>query len=464
LSRTSVTVPANGEATFTVGGTVNGDLLRTLSNPTVAMQWYVTATSADGESLRMPFYMVPVLSVPANHIGSIETYTGQVTAGDGGLQLADGVSYVDVPFQVDDDTFKIDARLDFPQIVAGLIHDLDFALYDPDGNLVKDSANSGGPEFISARVTRGGTYKYRVIGFVNAQTDFTITSTQLVGGASDPATLGTISGEFINAQAQQVDFDGQFNVSWQTVGGERGFEVERSTDGGQNWNVVANVPAGTSSAMLTGQPDGTLGFRVRSLYPGQIGTYVSDPSNVQTIVVSRRTLVDITNVAESAIVDSTLSFANGSTQFDMTLVNKDVKPYLPRLSFRVVGINSTSGQVAAANADGGGDGRSAANAAVYDYSQRLGTDETFSASEVSGAKTLRFSNPRGELFSIVAQVTAYERAVGAGGDAGGSAGAPPPSQGGLPVALPNPTSLLQLTFNPVTRTVTVKRISTSLLR
>jgi subtilisin family serine protease len=464
LSQTSITVPANGEATFTVGGTVDGDLIRQLSNPPVAMQWYVTASSADGESLRMPFYMVPVLSVPANQIGSVATYTGQVTVGDGGLQLLDGVSYVDVPFEVDDDTFSIDARLDFPQVVAGLFHDLDFALLDPDGNVVKDSANSGGPEFINVRVTRGGTYKYRVIGFANAQTDFTITSKQLVGGASDPATLSTISGEFVNAQAQQVDFDGQFKVSWQKVGGEQGFEVERSSDGGQNWEVVTRVAPDATSATLTDQPDGTYSFRVRSLYPGQIGTYVSDPSNAQTIVVSRRTLVDITNVAESAIVDGTLSFAGGATQFDMKLVNKDVKTYLPRLSFRVVGISSTSGQVAAANADSGGDGRAVANAAVYDYSQRLGTDEAFSASEVSGAKTFRFSNPRGELFSIVAQVTAYERAGGTGGGEGGPVGAPPPSQGGLPVALPNPTSLLQLTFNPVTRTVTVRRVSANLLR
>jgi hypothetical protein len=458
VGQASVSVPANGVATFTVGATIDGDLIRSLPEP-IQMQWYVNAVSADGESLRMPFYLKPVLGVPANQAGAVETFTGQVTAGDGGLQLAEGTTYVDVPFEVGEGTFKIDARLDFPQVVAGLFHDLDFALLDPDGVQIDDSANSGGPEFISTRVTRGGRYVYRVIGFANAQTSFEITSSQIVGGSSEPAALAAIAGEFANAQGQQVDFDGAFNIAWAGVGGERGFEIERSADGGQNWETVTTAPAGASSASLSAQPDGTFSFRVRSLYPGQIGTYVSDPSNTQSIVVNRRTLVDITNFVESSIVDGTLSFAGGVTQFNQTLVNKGTKSYLPQLNFRVVGISSTSGTVAASNADSGGDGKSAATAAVYDYSRLLGADERFAAGEVSGAKTLRFTNPRSELFSIVAQVTAYEQAGGANGGDGIPAGGPPPSQGGLPVALPNATSLLQMTFNPLTRTVSVKRIS-----
>jgi len=57
---TSVSVPAGGQASFFVRTVADGTLITT--NPT-EFQWYVTASAASGQTLRMPFYY---RAVPAN--------------------------------------------------------------------------------------------------------------------------------------------------------------------------------------------------------------------------------------------------------------------------------------------------------------------------------------------------------------------------------------------------------------
>ncbi len=464
----SVTVPANGSATFTVMASIDGDLLRAYDpERPIQMQWYAVATSADGESLRMPFYLKPVPSVPANTVASVETYTGNVAVGDGALQLAEGVSYVDVPFEVAEGTYKVDARLDFPQILEGLVHDLDFALLDPDGNQLDDSANSGGPEFVSARTTRGGTYVYRVIGFANANTDFKITSTQSVGGASEPPVLSAIAGEFADAQGRQVDYDGSFALSWQTRGGARGFEVERSTDGGAGWVSLATLPADAAGYALADQPNGTYSFRVRAHYPGQIGLFVSDPSDAREVTVDRRTLVDITGTTKGALVPATYTFDGSTTQLEWTLTNGAAKTFYPRVLMRVVKINSNAGGITFANADNGASGLDNANGALFDYTSKLGAEQEFGPSEKSESRVLRFNNPSGQLFSFDAVVTAYERQAASGGTGGEITSAPygeapeRGTSGSLPLAV---TQVMRVTVNPLTRGVTVQLLRVLPLR
>jgi len=459
-SASAVTVPANGTATFAVMLSLNGDHIRDLSTP-LQMQWYVRARSADGESLRMPFYLKPVMSVPGAGGGggeaTVETFEGNVAAGDAGLQLAEGVTYVDVPFDVSEGTFKVDARLDFPQVVGGVFHDLDFVLLGPDGEEVDSSGQPGGPEFIDASVTRGGRYIYRVVGFANAQTDFTLTSKQLGGGSgSEPASLGTIVGEFADAQGRQTDFDGAFTLYWGPKGGERGFEIERSGDNGATWQVVATAPAGSSFLELSGQPDGAQQFRLRSLYPGRIGTYVSDPSNAQSVLVNRRTLADITSSVQTAM--SNVSFAGGVFQLDLAMTNNASETYLPRAELRVVRINSASGTVTAANADNRGAGTPASPAA-YDYSAALGADQLFTGGETTSARTLRFNDPKAELFTFDVQVTAYRGAPGAAAASGGG-GSSSGTGGGQQAEGEEFTvnSLMRITANPLTRTVSVKLV------
>jgi hypothetical protein len=124
LSQASVSVPANGEATFNVNATLDGDLLRDVmaakTNGSqvlferLQLQWFVNANRADGaESLRMPFYFRPATSLPANPSVQTLTQTGTVPVGDYGSQLASGVSYVDVPFEVDASTFQIEATTEW---------------------------------------------------------------------------------------------------------------------------------------------------------------------------------------------------------------------------------------------------------------------------------------------------------------------------------------------------------------
>jgi hypothetical protein len=159
VSPSSVTVPAGGSATFNANVTFDGNLIRdpniaevngnTITFRQIEMQWYVTAKRSDGaESLRMPFYYRPTPSMPTQNATSTDTqtYTGTIVAGDADNKTVAGVTYVDIPFQVAPTTSKINATLDFFQVVNGTFADLDLFLIDPDGNVIKSSTNPGGPE------------------------------------------------------------------------------------------------------------------------------------------------------------------------------------------------------------------------------------------------------------------------------------------------------------------------------
>ncbi|MFL6332734.1 MAG: S8 family serine peptidase [Pyrinomonadaceae bacterium] len=464
LSQANVTLPPNGEASFNVNATLDGDLLRDVmaakTNGSqilferLQLQWFVTANRTDGaESLRMPFYFRPGTSLPASSTVETLTQTGTVPVGDYGSQLAGGATYVDVPFDVDAQTYQIEATTEWFLLPTGDQPDIDYELLDPDGNVIASSGAAGGPEYVSVRVTRPGTYTHRIVGFTNAATDFTVT-TKLTKGAAPPA-LQAIVGEFTDAGGRQVDFDGAFTLAWQPAGGERRFEAERSADGGQTWDVIATPAAGTASLALANQPDGELLFRVRGLHDGQIGFYVTPAGATQSILVDRRTLVDITNAVQTAM--SNVTFANGVFQLDLNLTNATAGAFLPRVELRVVGVNSASGTVRVSNADNGGAG-TAVSPALFDYSTSLGSDQTFTGAETTAARTLRFTDARAELFTYDIQVTAYQRASGAGGGtaaagtpAGGSAGGT--AQAGL-----TPTSLLRVAANPLTKTVSVELI------
>jgi hypothetical protein len=464
LSQASVTLPPNGEATFNVNATLDGDLLRDVmaakTNGSqvlferLQLQWFVTARRSDGgESLRMPFYFRPASSLPASPSVSTATHTGTVLVGDYGSQLLGGVSYVDVPFEVDASTYKVEATTEWMLLPVDGQPDLDYELLDPDGNVIASSGAAGGPEYVNIRVSKPGTYTHRVVGFTNAPTDFTITTNLTKGPV--PPSLQAIAGEFTDAGGRQVDFDGAFTLAWQPAGGERRFEVERSADGGQTWEVVAQPAAGASSLALANQPDGELRFRVRGLHDGQLGFYVTPAGAAQTVLVDRRTLVDITNAVQTAM--SNVTFANGLFQLDLSLTNATANTYLPRVGLRVVGVNSASGTVRVSNADDGGAG-TAASPALFDYSTSLGPDQTFTGAETTAARTLRFSDPRAELFTYDIQVTAYQRAAGAcGGAAAGSTSGGSPGGTSQPGLVP--TSLIRVAANPLTKTVSVKLVN-----
>jgi subtilisin family serine protease len=469
VSPSSVSVPAGGSATFNANLSFDGNLIRDPNTATVngnqvtfhqiELQWYVTASRSDGaESLRMPFYYRPVPSVPAPIATTTDTQTdtGTIGAGDADKKTVAGVTSVDIPFQVSSTTSKLNATLDFFQVVNGTIADLDLFLLDPDGNVVTSSTNPGGPENINISVSRGGTYTYEVQGFLAAGSDFTITSIQTKGNTAAPA-LQQVAGDYVDSQGRHIDFDGSFNLQWSPNGGEQGFEVEKSTDN-ISWQVISDLAGNVTSLPLSSLGNGQYYFRVRAMFPGQIGLYVTPPSNVINVTVDQRLKAEITNLVKTAM--SNVSLTGGAFQLDLNLLNQSGNTYVPLAEFKIVSITSGSGTVTVINSDNGGNGTSLAAAALFDYSHQLGSDELFSPNEVTGNRTIRFQDNASELFTFSAIVTAYQQ-VG-----GGSSGSSSPSGGGAQsgtsgsgTSLAGLTSLMRFTANPLTKTVTVQLVS-----
>jgi subtilisin family serine protease len=474
-SPSSVNVPAGGTATYTVNVTFDGNAIRDPNVPEVIvsgstvtsiprpieMQWYVMAQRADGgESLRMPFYYKPAPSVPssASVTTDTQTFTGSVLAGDQDQQTVSGVTYVDFPVQCDNTALTLTGDLDFFQIVNGTVADLDLFLIDPNGNVVASSTAPGGPEHVSYTIKNTGTYIWRVAGSLNTPTDFTLTSALKKASAIAPA-LQQVPGDYVDASGNHVDFDGNFNLQWQPSGGEQGFEVEQSTDN-QNWQVISDLAGNANSFALSNLGNGTYFFRVHAIYPGQIGLFVTPPSNTISVTVNQRTQSDITSLVKTAM--SNVSFANGVFQLDLNMTNQSSNTYIPLVSFNVVSVKSTSGTVQVSNADNGGNGTSTANAALFDYSHQLG-DEIFSPNETTGNRTLKFQDSSSEMFTFDAVVTAYQ---GTAGSSSSSSSASSQQNSSGTSGTSNPLSqikaVMRFTANPLTKNVTVQIVSLKL--
>jgi hypothetical protein len=269
-----------------------------------------------------------------------------------------------------------------------------------------------------------------------------------------PPTADALVGDFVNAQGVPVDFDGNITLRWQPVDGTTAYEIERSSDGA-NYSFLASLSGSQTAMALNSQPSGQLSYRVRALTPGQIGSYVTGASNVVSVIVDPRGKVDITSQVSTAM--SSVSFTGGVFKMDLNLRNNSASAYVPLVELNVIGITSTSGTVAVKNADNGGNGRSVGTAALFGYSNLLGTDQEFGPAEITGNRNLEFNDPAAEMFSFDVAVTAYQRGAGGGGagaaaPAGGAPASSSPS-GSSPLSL---TKLMRITVNPLTRTVTAK--------
>ena len=168
------------------------------------------------------------------------------------------------------------------------------------------------------------------------------------------------AGDFTDADGKVTDFDGSYTLNWTPTGEVLNYEVEESTDG-TNYSVVRTVDGDSTSASFASIPNGTRSYRVRSITPGRTGFFVTLPSNVQSITVDIRGKVDITSTTGSAI--SNVSLAGGVFRLDLDLTNNSTSTYVPlvelkcrhQLSFRDVRV---------INADNGGNGAGANNAAL----------------------------------------------------------------------------------------------------
>jgi hypothetical protein len=455
LSNASVSVPANGSVSYTVNATIDGNVVRNTAE-SIQMQWYVVAERADGgQTLRMPFYLKPTPTIPASLRTESQTITDTMTGMDYGNEAVAGVTYKEYPVELGASVLTLEGSLDFLEVNESGYNDLDLYLYDPDGNQIAVSGVPGGPEYLKVNITRPGTYTWRVTGFVNVpNTEFTLVSTQGIGTPA-PA-LSSIAGDFTNAEGKAVDFDGSINLSWQAVDGATGYEVERSTDG-TNYSVIASPASNQTSLALADQPNGENFYRLRSLSPGKIGSYVTAPSDVRSVVVDRRGKVDITGTTGSAI--SNVSLVGGVFKLDIDLTNNATSTYVPLVEFNVVRITSTSGTVQVINSENGGNGLGAATPALFSYSNLLGADQTFTPAEKTGKRTLQFRDNTSEMFSFDAVVTAYQNGSGgAAASGGGGVNAPAAggSSGGNTLGLLTIPKVMRFTVNPLTKAVTAK--------
>src|SRR6266446_4907273 len=106
-------------------------------------------------------------------------------------------------------------------------------------------------------------------------------------------------------------------------------------------------------------------------------------------------------------------------RYSPTITNNSTLSYLPFVDMNIVAIHSGSGTVRVTNADNGKDGTSQANAALFGYTNQLGSDGLFTPSETISGRTVKFQNNLIELFTADAVVTAY-LGSGAGGSSSSS--------------------------------------------
>jgi len=462
VSPATVTVPAGGSATFTATVTLDGNKVRDTSAP-LELQWYVVAKRTDSsETLRAPMYLRANPTEPTDQVAAskTDTYTGTVLASDAGVQrdvagayVASGITYTDVPVEVSAATTRLDGTLNFDMVVDGTAPDLDLLLFDPSGNEIASSTNGGGPEHVSAPVTQAGTYIYRVYGWAGVATSYTLTSTQSLAGA--PPIVQPFAADFTDAQGRHIDFDGNYTLNWQGQNGALQYEVEDSTDG-TNYSVIRDVDSLTTSVEFQDVPNGTHSYRVRSILPGRIGYYVTVPSDPQSITIDYRGKVDITSTTASTM--SNVSFVGSVFKLDLDLTNNSTSTYVPLVELNIVKITSTSGTVSVTNADNAGNGKSATTAALFGYSNLLGTDQLFTPAEKTGQRTIQFSDPSAEMFSFDVVVTAYQNGSLGGTSATSTSST---SQSGTSgsnnlLSLPTVPKLMRFTVNPLTKTVTAK--------
>lgn len=261
-----------------------------------------------------------------------------------------------------------------------------------------------------------------------------------------------------------TDINGDYQLSFAATGGNAPakLRIEESTNNGSTWMTVADVPGSQTSYQITGRGNGTFQYRVRGLYTVEFGLMPGPSSAIRSVIVDRRVEANVTSLIEHRIVDGSLSFSGGIWQFDQILRNASSTSVFAPMSFTITGISSASGTVRVRNADNGGDGVS--TPATYDYTSQVGSDQQLGPNESTASRRLQFNNPAAEMFTITVVINGHlpdpsGAAAGGGGEttdsssteSGGSSGSSSSSGLSLPDA-----KVLQITFNPLTNTVTSK--------
>ncbi len=132
-------------------------------------------------------------------------------------------------------------------------------------------------------------------------------------------------------------------------------------------------------------------------------------------------------------------------------------------------ITSASGTVTVANADNSMTGVGA----TWDYSNKLGADNSLTPNETSAARNIRFNNPRAEAFTVTFKVFGNLDRASAGSTFSMTSSSTSSSKtqtdsstafagtaGGSPASAAAASGLLfKLIYNPLLNTVTVQLVS-----
>ncbi|GJM09728.1 MAG: hypothetical protein DHS20C11_20040 [Lysobacteraceae bacterium] len=413
-----VTVPPNGERTVFVS--LGFDSAQFAGETLAEFQFYLVADRNDGQqTMSMPFYYRAVPSQP-NLGGSTggtptvttETYHGMIGPGASDAAPLIGETIVDVPVQVASGTHRLVGLLEGDSVTNVAYPDLDMELLDPNGDVIGSSGNLGSVETIDVAISQAGTYTYRIENYAGADSSFTLTvdkhgvSGGSAGGSADPAALAGIAGDYTNQSGNEVDHDGNFTLDWTGTGHETAFHLQQKFNDFP-FATIASLNASQTSYQINGAGDGNYEYRIISEYPGAVCSYTPEASNIETVTV-RRCVPQTIAANDFDIQVTAQSYNSGITEIDLVLTNTSGADLPNPVKFRVVGIGSAD--VSVANADNNGSGQNAADPAEFDYSAQMG-DETWSAGETSTARTLRFNNPRGRLFTLTVEVEVCQTTV-----------------------------------------------------
>ncbi len=144
--------------------------------------------------------------------------------------------------------------------------------------------------------------------------------------------------------------------------------------------------------------------------------------------------------------------ATGASSFNLAINNTSTQTIFTPLRAEVAQLTSASGKVKVSNADNSGTGVGAS----WDFSNSVGLDNLLSAGETSAARTLKFSNPNNEPFTVTFNVIGnLARSSGSSSSSSSS----PAGIGGTTASSPTGTvtnMVFSVTYNPVLNTLTWK--------
>jgi subtilisin family serine protease len=259
-----------------------------------------------------------------------------------------------------------------------------------------------------------------------------------------------------------TDIDGNYQLSFAGANAPAKLRLEESSDNGTTWAVLADVPGSQTSYNISNHGNGTLQYRVRGLYTVENGLMPGPTSAVRSVTVDRRIQADVTSMIDARIVDGSLTLSGGVWQFDQVLRNNSTTTsvFAP-LKFTITAISSNSGTVRVKNADDGGNG--VTTPANFDYTPQVGTDQQLSPGESTASRRLQFNDPASEMFTVTVMVKGYFPDAAGGtstggtssGTSGGTSGGSSSGSTSSGLSLPT-TKVMQITVNPLTKSVTTK--------